>query len=241
MPRSTEMRSPSCGAVAGRDPVHDHRVRREAERGREALVALRGRDAAVGDGCAPRRSGRARASRRRARDARRRAASVSATSSPARAMPLDLLAADLRMITRASPEPRGECSISCEDLVDRPVGVDADDVAVLRPVVLDERRRLARRTSRAAAAIASGVSSERLSSSARFSIRSISCSRSGTWNSNTTSSSRPSSCSISSSASACASVRGKPSSTNPGSVSPRESRSRISRIMSSSETRSPRS
>src|SRR5581483_11961679 len=36
------------GAVLGGDPVHDHRVRGEAERRREALVALRGRDAAVG-------------------------------------------------------------------------------------------------------------------------------------------------------------------------------------------------
>src|SRR5207248_7201491 len=33
--------------VGPRDPVHDHVVRRQAERGREAAIALRGRDAST--------------------------------------------------------------------------------------------------------------------------------------------------------------------------------------------------
>ena len=47
-PTSTEMMSPSRARYVAGDAVDDHLVRRDARRGREALVALRGRDAAVG-------------------------------------------------------------------------------------------------------------------------------------------------------------------------------------------------
>src|SRR6266480_3972379 len=69
--------------------------------------------------------------------------SVSWTSSPARAMP-SISCADLRMITVSRSrlylfERLGDL---VEDVLDRPIGVDADDVAARRPVVLDERCRL---------------------------------------------------------------------------------------------------
>ena len=130
-------------AIVVRDPVHDHRVRRDAERGREALVALRGRVAALRRRCARRRCGRARASRRRARDARRRARASRRGARPRAPSPRSR-PADLRMITpRAFPCRTLERVVDLvEDLVDGAVGVDADDVRLVRAVVLDERRGL---------------------------------------------------------------------------------------------------
>src|SRR4051812_32124485 len=86
--------------------------------------------------------------------------------------------------------------------------------------------------------IASGVSSERPSSAARLSSRST-ATPCGTWSSNTTVSSRSRSESIRSSASACAYVRGNPSSTKPSSASSCAIRSTISSIIRSSGTSPP--
>ena len=98
-------------AILVGDPVHDHRVRRDAERGREALVALRGRVAALRRRCARRRCGRARASSTPGSRCSATSASVSARSAPARAIP-SISASDLRMITRAAFEPRPRASAS---------------------------------------------------------------------------------------------------------------------------------
>ena len=68
-------------------------------------------------------------------------ASVSATTRPARAI-VSISCGDLRMITARSHLVERPPDLG-EDLLDRPVGVDADDVAARRAVVLDERRGLA--------------------------------------------------------------------------------------------------
>src|SRR6266536_4438040 len=66
---------------------------------------------------------------------------VSWTSSPARAMP-SISCLDLRMIMVSSAGlHRRECLLDLvEDVLDRSVGVDADDVSPRRAVVLAERR-----------------------------------------------------------------------------------------------------
>ena len=68
------------------DPVHDHRVRRRADRAREAAVALEGRDAARASGCAPRRAASSSSVVTPGRIASPSASSISATTSPARAI-----------------------------------------------------------------------------------------------------------------------------------------------------------
>ena len=216
-PTSNETMSPSFAAVVARDAVDDHLVRRDARRGREALVALRGRDAAVradvvlGD---PVELGH--------RDARLEpllacSASVPATTSPARAIS-SISCALLRMITRASSSCSSASWISTPDLVDRAVGVQRDELAgrrgsARRPARSPRGRSSSRR------AITSGVSSGRFSSPRAPSmplggdvVRQVEeedrVERRGR-----------SRASISSSASACARLRGKPSSTKPSRAS----------------------
>ena len=186
-PRSSEIRSPSRARYVVGDPVHDHRVRRDAERGREALVALRGRVAAlrldvlVGDAVElAHLDARARDARRRARASRRaaRPRAPSPRSRPrtcgrSRTRPRPSSAAGPR---RARPRSRGRPPRRCGRRGCRRRSPGASGSS--RRAAPSRARR-----ARAAARITSGVSSERSSSAARRSIRCSSTSRSGTWKS----------------------------------------------------------
>ena len=115
-------------------------------------------------------SSSSRSSRRGGR-ARRSRSSVRATTSPASAI-CSISRGDLRMITRVRTASCSQRVLDLgEDLVHRPVAVDADEqparAVVARPAAPSRGGRRARRRS-----IASGVSSARPSSSARFSSRS---------------------------------------------------------------------
>ena len=141
-PRSTEIRSPSFARYVARDAVDDHRVRRDAERGRKALVALRGRDAAVRGDVLVGEPVELEHRHAGLEVLARRAASVSWTSSPARAMP-SISCADLRMIMR----PRLHLLERLGDLVRRRRRSRARRGCRRRcrasTVVVDERRGLA--------------------------------------------------------------------------------------------------
>ena len=147
-PTSTERMSPVRERVRARDAVHDHLVRRDADRGRVAPVALEGRRPAVradellGE--------RVELGGRDARpDVLGRAASASRRRRARRAPICSISAGDLRMITPPPPARAPPGSRPKTSSID-PVAVDARRALPVATVVLDERGRSRGGRSRAA-------------------------------------------------------------------------------------------
>ncbi len=124
-------------AVGARDAVDDHLVRGDAGRGREALVALRGRDAAARVRCSSSAIRSSSAIEMPGSSRSSSSASVSATTAPAAAIS-SISRALLRMITRRPPVSPERVLHLGVDLGDRPLAVQRDQLAE-RAVVLDDR------------------------------------------------------------------------------------------------------
>ena len=214
-------------------------VRRDADRARVALVALArsgSRPARRMKSSAMRSSSRGRD--RRARGARRRGAIVVGDERAGARDPVDLgrALADDHAAPPSSTQVERLLDLRVHRL-DRAVGVERDELAG-GAVALDDRRGLLVVELRGAAR--SPRARRRRAPPRRRAQRAARARCSSARSKNRIASrSRPISASIASSASACARLRGNPSSTNPCAASGSASRSRISAIVSSSGTSSP--